>query len=492
MTMDLHKLALQHFSIPYLRPFQELVIQRIIEAENDTHKRSGMVVILPTGGGKSLCFMLPALLVKGLVIIIYPLLSLMADQKRRFDRAGIASVVLRGAQSEGERRTLLDQIETGSCTVVITNAETLASPTLLSFLCRFSVSLLVVDEAHTVVTWGTTFRPALSELGTLIRFISPRQLLCFTATADSSVLQGLQHTLFSPCVPSIIRASSDRPNITYHVVPTLSIEHSLFTLLSDESMRPALVFCPLRKQTEHLCSELREAFPSVESYAYHAGLSKRERLRREQWFMGSKNGILLATDAYGMGIDVREIRTVIHTYLPTDALSFLQASGRGGRDGQHCTSIVLLTYHQQRSPLFTIFTTADTCIRKELLAALDEELEHCNGCDSCLNTQQWRRDGEAALLRALLFRPLCYTSSTLATLLYQDRPFSVNSGHLSSWKYSQILGAIQILLQEGVIGTTKHGRVFLTRIGYHRLMQYLRRGNQTTKKNPSIQEVRSI
>ena len=459
--MDIHALAQERFNIPYLRPFQELVISDIIENDRPSSHHRPTVVILPTGSGKSLCFMLPALVVDGLIVIVYPLLSLMNDQRRRFERAGIACAQLQGGQSPTERRACFASIDAGT-KVVITNAETLSQASVITQLSRHTISLLVLDEAHTIVSWGKGFRPILAELGPIIRHLPIRQLLLFTATADNTVLAELGRLILSNRKAHLIKASSDRENISYHTARVLSKRRAVNTFLSSPESRPALVFCPTRRTCETMSAHYREANPTIPASFYHAGLSKAERRERESWFIENSEAVLFATNAFGMGVDKSDIRTVIHTYAPPDALSFLQESGRGGRDGKHCHSLFLLQGPPSAPSLITtIFTQTNTCIRALLLKALDEEGQHCSGCDVCDHTVFTKREGEEAILNALRYKPFSYTTVTLMNHLADDTIRHRHSGHLSSWQQSEIIEAIGLLIAEGKIRRLKRsGRLF--------------------------------
>ncbi|MDY0303990.1 MAG: RecQ family ATP-dependent DNA helicase [Sphaerochaeta sp.] len=459
--MDIHTLAHERFNIPYLRPFQELVIRGIIDEDRPSSHHRPTVVILPTGSGKSLCFMLPALLVEGLVVIVYPLLSLMNDQRRRFERADIPCVQLQGGQSPKTRQHIFSKLEAG-VKVVITNAETLSQPQILSQLARHTISLLVLDEAHTIVKWGKGFRPSLAELGPFLRYLPIRQLLLFTATADEEVLTELDRLILYGKQSHLIKASSDRPNISYHTAHTLSKRRAVNTFLAPSSSRPALVFCPTRRLCETMSEHYRIANPTIPTSFYHAGLTREERVEKEGWFMENTEAVLFATNAFGMGVDKSDIRTVIHTYIPQDVLAFLQESGRGGRDGKSCHSLLLLQPpYDHPSPLLPLFDQNQTCIRRLLLEALEEEAVHCSGCDVCDQTISTQREGERAILAPLRFKPLSYTTASLIALLKDDTLRYHHAGHLATWQTSEIAEAIEYLIEEGKIKKCKRsGRLY--------------------------------
>ena len=455
-------LASEVFSVRSLRPFQKLTILRIVEHDTELSDHLGTVVILPTGGGKSLCFMLPALLVEGLSLLVYPLRSLMNDQMRRLQAANISSICIQGGQSRKERAALFDRLKTGTVSVVVTNAECLMQSQVLSALGQYQISLLVLDEAHTIVSWGENFRPVLSSLASVVKHLRIRQVLCFTATADHHVLEGLNRLFFVGGKPHYIRASSDRENISYHVVRTLSKVHTLGRLLALPQLRPALVFCARRDTAESACRSVLIMHPELEVRYYHAGLGHNQRKQLETWFACSKCGVLFATKAFGMGIDVRAIRSVIHLDLSEDVVSFLQESGRAGRDGRQSRSIVLLDGHEQNdSVLVRLFSNTDVCYRSSLLALLDEPIEYCHGCDVCNSTTMQQREGERALLEAIALHPFRYSRSSLARLLTTRHGESSFAGTLRSWQESHVQNAVSLLIKEEVVKTSSH-RLYLS------------------------------
>ncbi len=446
---DITSLARERFGITAVRPFQYLVIKRILEEDKKENPHPGMIVTLPTGSGKSLCFMLPALAVSGLTIIVYPLLALMSDQVRRFEEAKIPVLCLKGGQSKKERMEILSDLT--NVRALVTNAETLAHPRVLSALLHIPISMIVIDEAHTIERWGSSFRPALRTLSSLIAHLRPRQTLCFTATADNAVI-ALLNTLFFTGKPAhLVRGSSDRENIAYYSYPTLSKSRAITTLLHNPSTRPAIVFAPTRALTERLARYCRISNPTLDARHYHAGLPKDARHMIESWYFHHPDGVLFATNAYGMGMDKKNIRTVIHHSPPSDALAFLQESGRAGRDGLPARSIVLINEADRSSNLFPIFNQHKQCYRSLLLSLMDEELEHCFGCGVCLNHRILLREGERPILRTIFFNPLKYTPYTLALTLQKKDARVLYSGSLSTWRIREIEEAVKTLVQEGRI-----------------------------------------
>ncbi|MFO8041561.1 MAG: RecQ family ATP-dependent DNA helicase [Alkalispirochaeta sp.] len=412
--------AQSRFGLDYLFPYQRLVIAGLVEslrAEIGNTTRAdavvigNQIVILPTGAGKSLCFQLPAALCGGTTVVIYPLLGLMNDQERRMQDAGFSVRQLRGGQSRQERHAIFAQIAEGSLDFLVTNPETLATEAVRSALSAHPPAHAVVDEAHCISEWGDTFRPAYVTLGDSLDAIGIPRRTAFTATASDRVITRIREVLFSQMGASVVRGNPDRPNISYSVVPTLSLPHALQAMLTtaetagqpvdpsrvwhrgDYVARPALIFCRTRAETETIARQLRPLLPPGAAMYYHAGLPRDQKKAVEREFFERSDAVLAATCAYGLGIDKKNIRTVIHTYLPETAEAFLQESGRAGRDRDPAQSIVLVTpeeqmNHLQRSPEadpspVQMMVFGNGCRRTALLQYFGVDKQACSGCDRC-------------------------------------------------------------------------------------------------------------
>jgi len=463
----INKTALEKFGLTSLRPYQKLVIQRILEQDQQEADHEGMLVVLPTGSGKSVCFMLPSIIVSGLTIIVYPLLSLMNDQVKRFKHSGIPSVCIRGGQTKEQRSTIWKKLANKEARVVITNAECMLNPQVIANLSLYPISLLVVDEAHTVVQWGTSFRPSYKSLGTVIAYLSIRQILAFTATADEAITKELQVLLFLGKKPHSVRGSADRENIIYHVQETLSKIHSLSMLLKEKSSRPAVVFCQTRRECELAANDLSNTYPTIPARYYHAGLGTESRILLESWFADTDEGVLFSTNAFGMGVDKKNIRTVIHRTLSKDIASFLQESGRAGRDGKTAHSYVLLGDEERRkvakeassfNELYTIFTDKQRCLRESLLHLLGETLEGCSGCDVCNYNLFKEPDGHIQIVRTVQSRPLAYSPGSLAKLICQHESHDSRSVVLSCWTEKELVEAINSLLDRNILALSRYPR----------------------------------
>ena len=389
---EVARVAEECFGIPYLFPWQRLVIQNVLDAFFDEERETfgKQIVLLPTGAGKSLCFQIPAVLLPGATLIIYPLVALMNDQARRMAQAGLECVVFKGGQSQAEREECFRRIASG-VRLILANPEVLASASLVDRLALCGLCHVAIDEAHCVSEWGDTFRPAYLELGRILKRLCAPVVTAFTATASPQVLSRVSEVLFDGGA-HLVRSESDRPNLRYYVRHVGSKKKAVLMLAATEA-RPMIVFCAKRRRAEDMAQELNTAFNRTVARFYHAGLEKAEKEAVERWFFDSEDGILCATCAYGMGVDKKNIRTVVHLDAPLTAEAYIQEAGRGGRDGELSNAILLWAQEDRvrfsafgagsRSAAMRVFAQTSGCRRQVLLDALGAEKAVCSGCDNC-------------------------------------------------------------------------------------------------------------
>ncbi len=428
------------FNVNYLRPAQEAVITKIVE-NAFLKQKSDSITVLPTGAGKSLCFTLPALLFPHLyTIITFPLLSLMSDQARRLDELGIEYALIRGGMTQEEKSLEISKLKSLKANILITNMESLIymmENKRLDFMVG-RIELFVIDEAHTAISWASTFRPALKEAAAICSYLSPHQRLCFSATCSNEVIFRLKNEVLTNADASVLRLSSDRENIFYMGLRSLSKRRDVEKFLTPSDRRPAIVFCSYRNETKEYSTYLENAFPAL---YYHAGLSKEEKKRTEDAFYKSDDAVLFSTNAYGMGVDKKNIRSVIHLHAPSDASSFLQEAGRGGRDGLFMLSLVLYD-ERDKGDLKGIFQ-GDQCIRSELLRLMGEESgRKCTSCSKC-TLEPVKSAGEDEILHLIGSFPFLFTRKSAARILRIRR--------LRSWRESEIENAINTLIRERTI-----------------------------------------
>jgi ATP-dependent DNA helicase RecQ len=394
--------AKEAFGIKFLFPWQRIVIANIMDAVragndemeqselNDSVCKGRQIVLLPTGAGKSLCFLTPALLLDGPTLVIYPLLALMSDQKRRMDAGHLEAVEFRGGQSAEEREENFRRINEGA-KIILANPEVLQNAGLLSRLCTCGIKHIAIDEAHCVSEWGDSFRPAYLTLGEMIRKINPPVVTAFTATASFTVLQRVSEVLFGG-EAHIVRSDSDRPNIHYTVVNAYAKKRAAVRLALTEQ-KPMLIFCGTRKNAEDMARELSVCCGRGKVRFYHAGLSREEKKDTEKWFHGKTDAIMAVTCAYGMGVDKQDVRTVIHYAPPPNVESYIQEAGRAARDGKIGNAFLIwgpddshrFSLYPKGSRQRAVFDFAEsqTCRRQVLLDALNGEQAVCDGCDVC-------------------------------------------------------------------------------------------------------------
>ena len=484
-TDILTRTAAERFGLTYLFPYQRLVITNILRKaglfseEEQAEAPHHQVVLLPTGAGKSLCFMLPACLLEGLTIVAFPLLGLMADQLRRVEEAGMTGILLKGGMSRQEKEETWQAIESGKVQMLLTNPEMLILPDVRRRLAGIRISHLVLDEAHTIPEWGESFRPACLELGRILPELDVDQITAFTATASPLILEKIKSILFDGLSFNLIRANPDRTNIHYEVRPVLSRMRTLTELL-PQIERPAIIFCSSRRQTEQCSLYLRQRLRDEDIRFYHAGLSKELRSELEGWFFESDRAVLCATCAYGLGMDKSNIRTVIHFTLPSSVEAYLQESGRAGRDRQPCRAVLL--YHpedrfreennpnpelkQRYKKLLSFAEDSKTCRRESLLAILEAEPEDCDSCDVCCSQVLLKDPSEDEVLGIVRRYKKCFSSTLLQHFLLgrhsrpilQGRYFrSPGFGCLAGWNPDDVKETIQGLITGGKIRERKTG-----------------------------------
>ena len=322
------------FGFDSFRPGQEEVIRAVLEGK-DT------LAVMPTGGGKSLCYQIPALMQESLTVIVSPLISLMKDQVDSLLQSSVAdAATLHSGLSPEERWEVERRVRTGEVKMLYVAPERLRSLEFVLALRRAGVGLFVVDEAHCISEWGHNFRPDYLFLPRAVRDLGNPPVLALTATATPRVRKDILRSLKMRS-PEVVVTSFNRPNLTYRVRPAKEKKHKLPHILDviRASPPPGIVYATTRKECEELSRDLRRS--GVDAGAYHAGMSSAERASIQERFMTDELDVVVATIAFGMGVDKPNVRFVIHSSVPGSLPAYIQESGRAGRDGEKAECVVL-------------------------------------------------------------------------------------------------------------------------------------------------------
>ncbi|OGT64939.1 MAG: ATP-dependent DNA helicase RecQ [Gammaproteobacteria bacterium RIFCSPHIGHO2_12_FULL_45_9] len=385
------------FGYKHFRAGQADIIDALIQGEDH-------FVLMPTGGGKSLCYQIPALLREGLAIIISPLISLMQDQVQSLQANGVAAAVYNSSLTENEARRTLARMYAGELKLLYIAPERLLTESFLERLREIEIALFAIDEAHCVSQWGHDFRPEYLRLGELRDHFPDIPIIALTATADkqtrNDILQRLKLTKAKVHV-----ASFNRPNIRYTIINKQKPFEQLTQILKTRREAFGIVYCLSRKRVDEVAAKLQDQGFSAKPY--HAGLSAHQRQKTQAAFKQDDIHIIVATIAFGMGIDKPNVRFVVHYDLPKNIEGYYQETGRAGRDGLASEAILLYglsdmvlikrlieeiaSESQKRIESHKLncmiaFAEAQTCRRRVLLNYFNEQLtEDCDNCDICLN-----------------------------------------------------------------------------------------------------------
>ena len=322
--MSTAKRALKkYFGYDNFRPLQEQVIQSVMQGED-------AIVIMPTGGGKSICYQIPALIMEGVTIVVSPLIALMKDQVEGLRANGVQADFLNSSQSSQEQARVIERISEGKSKLLYVSPEKLLSQDFYYLLMQLKVNLFAVDEAHCISVWGHDFRPEYTKMAYLKKQFPHVPVIALTATADSLTQKDIINQL-GLTDPKRYNSSFDRPNLSLNVAPGKDKFKAILGFLRQRPHQSGIIYCLSRKATEGLSEKLRNA--GVNASYYHAGLSADERAQRQENFINDEVPIICATIAFGMGIDKSNVRWVIHYNLPRNIESYYQEIGRAGRDG---------------------------------------------------------------------------------------------------------------------------------------------------------------
>jgi ATP-dependent DNA helicase RecQ len=400
------------FGFAEFRTGQDEIVAAILEGRD-------VLAVMPTGSGKSLCYQLPSLLRDGLTVVVSPLIALMRNQVAQLRGYGIAAAALNSSNDPDENRSVLDQIARGELRLVYIAPERLVKSETLALLKRAKVALLAVDEAHCISQWGHDFRPEYAALGNVQSALGGVQTVAFTATADAATRTDILGRLFSR-EPAVFVHGFDRPNLRLAMAAKAGGRKQILDFVKNHKGQSGIVYCASRRKTEELAEFLRSE--GVKALAYHAGMESEARSRNQDVFLQEDGVVVVATVAFGMGIDKPDVRFVLHADMPSNIESYYQEIGRAGRDGLPADTLTLYgmgdvrlrrlqiddndapdeqkRVDRQRLNALVSLCESPRCRRQTLLTYFAETTEPCGNCDFCCDGAEVI-DGTIAAQKAL-------------------------------------------------------------------------------------------
>ncbi len=384
------------FGFDAFRPGQQEIVQAILGGEN-------VLGVMPTGSGKSLCYQLPAIIRPGLTVVVSPLIALMRDQVRQLQSIGVEAAALNSANEPEENRRVHQSLRAGTLKLLYVAPERLTRPDTIDMLARSGVGLLAIDEAHCVSQWGHDFRPEYLQLGRVRDEIRCLQTMALTATADAPTRADIVEKLFRLAPRTFVR-SFDRPNLHLAMQPKDNARRQIAAFLETHRGESGIIYCSSRKRTEELATHLGLA--GYRTVPYHAGMPQEARNANQDVFMQEDGVVVVATVAFGMGIDKPDVRFVAHADLPQNVEAYYQEIGRAGRDGLPADTMTLYglddmrlrrlqieegesseerkRIERQRFNALVALCESPRCRRQTLLAYFGEQSEMaCGRCDLC-------------------------------------------------------------------------------------------------------------
>ena len=406
----------RHFGYDHFRPHQEEVVKNVLAGYDQ-------LVVLPTGGGKSLCYQLPAVVMEGCALVISPLIALMNDQIHSLSEQGIRAATINSNVGEEARIEVERALKHGQIKLLYLSPETLMSNYGRALVRATKISLIAIDEAHCISQWGHDFRPEYAQLGVLKELFPDLPIIALTATADAATQKDIIAQL-QLSNPIITIGDFDRPNIYLEVRRGLKPKEKLQELLNFIESRgigsSGILYCNRRADTEKVCQELNRH--GIKALYYHAQMSPSERDLAQQFFLSSEVQVICATVAFGMGIDKSNVRWVVHYNMPKNIESYYQEIGRAGRDGERADALLFYSYSDifvlqrmiQDTPRESLlrskleymkrYCEGNICRRKVLLSYFGAEGEvedSCGKCDVCLTPKGRTIDGTIIAQKAM-------------------------------------------------------------------------------------------
>ena len=495
----------QYFGYDSFRPGQDELVQAILSGR-DT------LGIMPTGAGKSICYQVPALALPGLTLVVSPLISLMKDQVGALNEAGVPAACINSAMFFEEMRDALYFAGRGQYKLLYVAPERLTAPFFLDFARRVPISMVTVDEAHCISQWGQDFRPSYLKILDFLAALPQRPLVsAFTATATAEVRDDIIRALGLE-EPFVITTGFDRPNLYFAVEKPSSKPSALLAHLMQRRDKSGIVYCSTRKTVEEVCDMLLSR--GLPATRYHAGLDPEERLANQDDFLYDRKTVMVATNAFGMGIDKSNVSFVIHYNMPKNMESYYQEAGRAGRDGEAADCILLYNGQDVRTAEFliehshenedesmdektrrqlierdmerlkqmTFYATTTDCLRRYILNYFGEKAPlccgHCGNCDTNFEEVDATMDARKILscVYRLDERRLHFGKTVVAAVLTGSKSEQINRFHLDTLSTYNIMHEqtavrvrqlIDVLLERGLLTADpeRYNALFLTQTG---------------------------
>lgn len=495
----------QYFGYDSFRPGQDELVRAILSGR-DT------LGIMPTGAGKSICYQVPAMLFPGLTLVISPLISLMKDQVGALVEAGVPAACINSAMSAEEFRDALYFAGRGQYKLLYVAPERLTAPSFLEFAKRVPISMVTVDEAHCISQWGQDFRPSYLKILDFLAELPERPLVsAFTATATAEVRDDIVQAL-GLHEPFIKTTGFDRPNLYFAVEQPTSKDMKLLQLLNERKDKSGIVYCSTRKNVEEICDLLLSR--GLPATRYHAGLDPDERRENQDDFLYDRKTIMVATNAFGMGIDKSNVSFVIHYNMPKNMESYYQEAGRAGRDGQPADCILLysgqdvrmaefliershetedetidettrqqlIARDRERLKQMTFYCTTTECLRHYILRYFGENSPlscgHCSSCDTNFEEVDATMDARKILscVYRLDERGRAFGKTVVSAILTGSKNEKITQFHLDTLSTYNIMPdstavyvrrLIDMLLERGhlIVDSERMGVLVLTRSG---------------------------
>ena len=405
-----HSILKKVFGYDSFRPGQEEIVSRLLAGQD-------VLAVMPTGAGKSMCYQIPALLFDGVTIVVSPLISLMKDQVGSLVQSGVSAAYINSSLSYPQFLRVLSNVEHGKYKIIYVAPERLLTDGFLDTCKKIKISMVAVDEAHCVSQWGQDFRPSYLKIISFVESLANRPIVgAFTATATNDVKEDIKKILRLEN-PFEITTGFARPNLFFGVIKSSSKDEKLIDIIRERGDRSGIVYCATRKNVESVCELLCDN--GFSAARYHAGLDEYERRKNQEDFVFDRKNIMVATNAFGMGIDKSNVTYVIHYNMPKNIESYYQEAGRAGRDGGEADCILLyspkdvrlnrfmiensegndeLTIEEneqirerdfERLKYMTFYSTTNDCLRGFILRYFGGEKKvYCGKCSNCLSVHK--------------------------------------------------------------------------------------------------------